>query len=114
MVVLGIMVMYAVLGMFMDSIGGMSITLPILFPIVDGLGVNAIWFGVLVIANMELGLATPPVGFNVFNVKAAAGNLVTLEDVFRGAWPYIGAQCLNILILWLFPQISLWLPSLLQ
>ncbi len=111
-VVLGIItVIYIVLGMLMDAPAMLAVTLPVIEPAARLLGFDPIWFGVYVVVLCELGAITPPVGINCFVIKAAAGDLVTLEEVFRGIVPYVGACLVMLLLLCLFPEMALYLPE---
>ena len=86
------------------------LTLPIFFPVVLELGIDPIWFGVLVVLTLEMGLISPPVGINVFIVKSVAPN-VSLTDIFRGVAPFWLAMLVTLIILIAFPQLSLFLPD---
>jgi tripartite ATP-independent transporter DctM subunit len=105
-----ILLMYLVLGCVLDSLAMVLLTIPIVFPIIQALGFDPIWFGIIVVMVVELGLITPPIGMNVFVIKGIARD-VPLETIFRGVMPFVAAQVLLIAILILFPQIALWLPS---
>jgi TRAP-type C4-dicarboxylate transport system permease large subunit len=97
--------------MFLDSIGILVLTLPFVVPLVEGYGLDLVWFGVVVVKLLEIGLITPPVGLNTFVIKSVAPPEVTLELIFRGiAWFLI----LDLVVLGLilaFPQISLLIPG---
>lgn len=99
-----------VLGMFMDPVGMVMLTLPFFFPVVKALGVNPIWFGVLVILQAELAVITPPVGVHLFVARQIASD-VPLNAIIRGALPYMACQFLVMALVILFPQIALWLPG---
>jgi C4-dicarboxylate transporter, DctM subunit len=105
-----ILLMYFVLGCLLDSLAMVLLTIPIVFPIISALGFDPIWFGIIVVMVVELGLITPPIGMNVFVIKGIAKD-VPLETIFRGTMPFVTAQIILIAILVLFPQIALWLPS---
>ncbi len=105
-----ILVVYLVLGCFLEGFAMLVLTLPIFFPVVLELGVDPIWFGVLVVLTLEMGLISPPVGINVFIVKSVAPT-VPLGDIFRGVIPFWIAMLVTLLILITFPQISLFLPN---
>jgi tripartite ATP-independent transporter DctM subunit len=107
-------VLYFVLGMFVDSIGLLLLTLPILLPVVRDAGMDLIWFGVIVIKMLEIGLVTPPVGLNVFVMKGALGNLVSLPQIFRGVAWFIAADLVTLTLIIVFPMLSLWLPSFMK
>ncbi|MCR4265559.1 TRAP transporter large permease [Nitratireductor sp. ZSWI3] len=111
-ILLSVTVIYLVLGMLIDSIGLLLLTLPIILPLVDSAGMEPVWFGIIVIKLLEIGLVTPPVGLNVYMIKGALGDIVTLPQVFRGVSWFILMDALTLLLLMLFPMISLWLPSL--
>jgi tripartite ATP-independent transporter DctM subunit len=101
---------YLVLGMLMDAPSLLAISLPITHPVMMGLGFDPLWFGIYVVVLCEIGAVTPPVGINCFVVKGAAGNLVTLEQVFYGLWPFTAACALMLLLLLAFPELALYLP----
>lgn len=114
LIILMIAVLYVVLGMFVDSIGLMLLTLPIVLPVVREAGLDLIWFGIIVIKLLEIGLVTPPVGLNVYIIKGALGNLVTLQQVFRGVLWFIAMDILALIVIVAFPALSLWLPSIMD
>jgi C4-dicarboxylate transporter, DctM subunit len=105
-----ILLMYFVLGCLLDSLAMVLLTIPIVFPIVSALGFDPIWFGIIIVMVVELGLITPPIGMNVFVIKGIAKD-VPLETIFRGVMPFVLAQLIMIALIVLFPQIALWLPS---
>lgn len=111
-VILIIAAIYLFLGMFIDSIGIILLTLPILMPLLTELDVNMIWFGIITIKLLEIGLVTPPVGLNVYVIKTSLGNLVDLPSIFRGCTWFIVTDLVMLLILVAFPAISLFLPGL--
>lgn len=110
MVVTIVTLVYLVLGMLMDAPSLLAISLPITHPVMMSLGYDPLWFGVYVIILAEIGAVTPPVGINCFVVKGAAGNLVTLEQIFRGLTPFILVAFLMLALMLLFPEIALYLP----
>ena len=111
MAVLALMLLiYLVLGCFLEGFAMMVLTLPIFFPIITSLGIDPIWFGVLVVLTLEMGLISPPVGLNVFIVKSVAMN-VPLGRIFEGVIPFWLMMLLTLAILVAFPQISLFLPN---
>jgi C4-dicarboxylate transporter, DctM subunit len=107
MVIIG---MYFILGCLLDSLAMILLTIPIVFPIINALGYDPVWFGIIIVMVVELGLITPPIGMNVFVIKGIARD-VPLAMIFRGVAPFIVAQVVLILILVAFPHIALWLPS---
>ena len=113
-VIAAMIVVYLVLGMLLDPIGVMLLTLPILIPVCRALGLDLLWIGVLVVKLVEIGMLTPPVGFHCFVLKTVVGPEVPLSMIFRGAMWFIAADAVVIAALLAFPQISLFLPSLME
>ena len=111
-VLLSVAVIYIVLGMFIDPIGLLLLTLPLLLPLVDGAGFDLIWFGIIVIKLLEIGLVTPPIGLNVYVIKGALGNLISLTDAFRGIWWFVAMDIVALVLLITIPSLALWLPEL--
>lgn len=111
-VILIMTVVFLVLGMFLEPIGIMLLTLPILIPIFRELELDLVWMGVLIVKYVEIGLLTPPVGIQAFIAKAVAGDGVPLGDVFRGLGWFLGAEVVIMALLIGFPGLSTWLPSL--
>jgi tripartite ATP-independent transporter DctM subunit len=105
-----IMVMYLILGCLMDAMAMIILTVPIIFPVVTELGFDPIWFGVIIVMTVELGLIHPPVGMNVFVIKSVVQD-VTFSAIFKGVLPFIATDILRLIILICFPIIALWLPS---
>ncbi len=110
-ILIGIILIYILLGCVMDCYAIMILTIPIIFPLIQAMHFNPIWFGVLMVIVLEVGLITPPVGLNVFVLKSAAPN-VPLSIIFRGIWPFLIAALLAIILLMVFPSIALLIPSL--
>ncbi|MDP2916475.1 MAG: TRAP transporter large permease subunit [Dehalococcoidia bacterium] len=110
-VLLGILVLYLILGCLMEIVAMILLTMPIIFPAVILLGYDPIWFGVIIVIMMEMGLITPPVGLNVFVIAGMAKD-IPMVTIFRGVAPFVGAQALCIAILIAFPQIATFLPTL--
>jgi tripartite ATP-independent transporter DctM subunit len=109
---LAIVLFYVVLGCFMESLAMILLTVPIFFPLVVDAGFDPIWFGVVAVVTVETGLITPPVGMNLFVVRASAAEL-DLRDVIKGVLPFVLTDIVRLAILIAFPPISLWLPRLL-
>ena len=113
-VILAVAVLYLFLGCFLDSIGLLLLTLPIILPLAKAVGIDLIFFCVILVKLLELGLVTPPVGLNVYVTKSALGNLVPLPTIFRGVAWFILADLITLGILITFPIISLYLPGLMD
>jgi TRAP-type C4-dicarboxylate transport system permease large subunit len=101
------------LGMLMVPIGIYAMTLPIFFPVIVSLKYDPIWFGVICLKMMEIGAVTPPVGLNIYAMKGVVGKDISLEDIFRGVWPFVLCDLVVLGFLILFPEIATWLPNLL-
>ena len=108
--VLAVMAVILVLGMFLETIAIILITTPIVFPVMLELGINPIWYGILLMINLELALITPPVGMNLFVIKGIAD--APLAQVIRGSMPYAVLMLIGLMIVFFFPQIVLFLPGL--
>lgn len=113
-VLLVIMAMYIVLGCFMDTISMTVVTVPFIFPIIVSLGYDPIWFGVLLIKLIEIGVLTPPVGLNLFAVIGAAEGRVRSIEVFRGVAPFLVIELVILGVLVAVPDLALWLPNLMR
>ena len=89
----------------------MLLTLPVVTPVIAELGYDLVWFGVIMIKFLEIGLITPPVGLNCFILKGVVGNAVPLETIFKGILWFLAMDVVTLAILIIFPEISLWLPQ---
>jgi tripartite ATP-independent transporter DctM subunit len=105
-----ILCVYIFLGMFLDAIGMLMLTLPIVFPAVVALGYDPIWFGIIAVKMCEICLITPPVGLNCYIVRSVAPN-ISLEEIFRGVIPFVAMDILTVGVFIVFPQIITFLPS---
>jgi TRAP-type C4-dicarboxylate transport system permease large subunit len=110
LIVLGI---YLVGGCFMDSLALLLLTLPIFYPVSQQLGFDPIWFGVLIVVVVEIGLISPPVGMNLFVLNSLLPQVPT-QTIFRGVLPFMVADVVRLALLIAFPVISLYLPSLMR
>jgi len=110
-VLLMIQVVWIVLGCFIDWIGILLLTAPIFVPVAVKLGFDPIWLGVLFCMNMQISYISPPFGPAAFYLKGVTPPGITLTDIFKSIWPYLGLQVLALLIVIAFPQIALWLPA---
>ncbi|QQS14130.1 MAG: TRAP transporter large permease [Rhodospirillales bacterium] len=104
LILLAIYLLYFILGMFMDAIGMMLLTLPIVYPIVTNLGYDPIWFGIIVVKLCGIGLLTPPVGLSAFVVNGVRPD-IPLGDVFRGVWPFVCADLVTLAVLTAWPEL---------
>lgn len=110
-VIISVLAVYFVLGLFIDGLALILMTTPIFYPVATTLGFDPIWFGVIVVLALGMGVITPPVGANVYVVAGVAGG-INVMDIFKGVWPYLFAIFLCIAILIVFPEIALFLPEL--
>lgn len=112
LIILMVAALFVVLGMVIDSIGLILLTLPVLLPVLEATGINLIWFGIICIKLLEIGLVTPPVGLNLYVLHSALSGEVKLRDIMTGTTWFIAMDLVTLLILIAFPAISLFLPSL--
>lgn len=105
-----ILLIYLVMGCFLDALAMILLTVPIFFPIITNLGFDPIWFGIIVVMVVELGLITPPIGMNVFVIKGMAPD-VRLSSIYKGVIPFVIAQLILIVLVFFIPDIALWLPE---
>lgn len=113
MVVVAMMAIYVVLGTVMEELTMVLLTIPLFFPIVTSMGFDPVWFGVLIVMIVQIGLISPPVGMNLFVINALLPG-VGLRQIFRGCWPFVLVMVLVLGLLIAFPKLSLWLPSLMD
>jgi tripartite ATP-independent transporter DctM subunit len=106
---IGIVLLYIILGMFLDIISAVILTIPVIFPLIQGLGLDPIWFGVIVVILVEMGLVTPPVGMDAFVLAGAID--IPVGTIFRSVLPFLIAMLVCIALLYFIPDIALWLPS---
>jgi len=104
-----VLLILMVLGFFLDQLAILILTLPVVFPLLTGLGYDPIWLGIIFVKTAEIGLISPPMGMNVFVVAGVTKTPVT--QVFRGIWPFVLTELIILVILVALPQLSLWLPN---
>jgi C4-dicarboxylate transporter DctM subunit len=102
--------MYLVLGCLMDAMAMIILTVPIIFPVISQLGFDPIWFGVIIVMTVELGLIHPPVGMNVFVIKSVVKD-VSFTTIFKGVIPFVATDIVRLVILIAFPLLATWLPQ---
>lgn len=112
MILLIIVCIYLLLGTFMEPFGAMLVTLPIFLPLIEAQGLSLVWFGVLVVKLLEVGMITPPVGMNVFVIRNVASRYVSVTDVFRGVFPFILADLVVVALIVAVPAFVLFLPGM--
>ncbi len=106
-----LVVMYFFLGMFIDPMSMLVMTVPFVYPVVKSLGLDPIWFGVIVVKLIEIAVITPPVGMNLFAVMSASGGEVAAGRIFRGILPFVIIEMFVLIVLIAFPALSTWLPT---
>ena len=113
MIITAMMLIYVVLGTVMEELTMVLLTIPLFFPIVTALGFDPVWFGVLIVMIVQIGLISPPVGMNMFVINTLLPK-VGLGKIFRGCWPFTVVMVAVLALLIAFPQLSMWLPSLMK
>jgi TRAP-type C4-dicarboxylate transport system permease large subunit len=112
--ILVLCLIFAVLGMFVEPIGIMLLTLPILLPTIEHAGINLVWLGILIVKFAEIGLLTPPVGLNVIVVKGVVGDAIPLTRIFVGVTWFLAVDAMIVAALIAVPSLATWLPSTLH
>ena len=113
MIVFFMMFTYLILGCFLEPLAICLLTVPLYLPIIRALGYDGVWFGVLFTVNMEMSFLTPPVGLNLFYMKAIVPPEITMADIYRSVGPFVALQAIGVTLVVLYPQLVLWLPNLL-
>lgn len=106
--------MYLILGSIFDTVAAVVVTVPFVLPIILAMGLDPVWWGVVTLTLVEIGMITPPIGMNVFVMKSVVGNRVGLRTIFAGVMPFLAADLLRMVLLIAFPSISLWLGGVLE
>ena len=114
LLMVGIAVMFLILGMFLEPLGAMLLTIPILLPILQDTGLSLIWFGVVLTKFLEIGMITPPIGLNVFVIKGVVGDLATTTQIFKGVVYFLLADLVVVALLMMFPDLILFWPNLID
>ena len=112
-VLLVIQALLIVLGMFVDAASLMVVTTPILLPLITGMGYDPLWFGIVLVINLELAVVTPPVGLNLYTLRGVCPFL-TIEQIIRSSFPFLLVQLAALILFTLVPGLSLWLPSFIR
>lgn len=110
-ILFGMQVAFFILGCLLDPAGIILITIPIFIPIIKALNFDTLWFGVLFVLNMEMAYLTPPFGFNLFVMRGVAPDDVTMDDIYRAVWPFVGLQGLGLVLVMAWPELATWLPQ---
>ena len=114
LLVIAVSVVYIILGTFMDPLGMILLTIPVFVPMFAALNLDLVWLGVLVVKYIGISLLTPPVGFNIYVVASATDNAIPLQTIYRGCYWFLACEVVIMALLIAFPQISLFLPSLMS
>lgn len=112
-ILLAIMLMLVLLGMIVDAVSLIVVTTPVLLPLVIALGYDPLWFGIVLVLNLEIAVVTPPVGLNLYALRGVCPEL-SIEEIIRAALPFVAVQFLILMLFVFFPDLSLWLPGLMQ
>lgn len=110
-ILLAVMVLLVLLGMIVDAVSLIVVTTPVLLPLIQALGYDPLWFGIVLVLNLEIAVVTPPVGLNLYALRGVCPEL-SIEEIIRSALPFVAVQFLVLMLFVLFPGLSLWLPSL--
>jgi TRAP-type C4-dicarboxylate transport system permease large subunit len=113
MVVIAICVIYVILGTAMEELSMILLTVPIFFPLIVHLGLDPIWFGVLIVCVVEIGMISPPVGMNIFVISSLLPDVPT-SSIWKGVMPFLIADLFRLAVLIAFPTLTLWLPKFLN
>jgi C4-dicarboxylate transporter DctM subunit len=114
LLVIAVSIVYIILGTFMDPLGMILLTIPVFVPMFASLDLDLVWFGVLVVKYIGISLLTPPVGFNIYVVASATDHSIPLQTIYRGCYWFLGCEVVIMALLIAFPQISLFLPNLMN
>ena len=109
-VILALLVIFLILGSIFDTLAGMVITMPFVLPLVTDAGYHPVWWGIVLVMLIEVGMITPPIGMNVFVLYGVTDRKVPLPTIFKGILPFFCADMARILLVVLFPALALWLP----
>jgi tripartite ATP-independent transporter DctM subunit len=112
-VLLVIMALLIVLGMFVDAVSLIVVTTPILLPLITAMGFSPLWYGIVLVINLELAVVTPPVGLNLYTLRSVCP-LLSIEEIIRSSIPFVLIEIGALVLFTLFPGVSLWLPELIQ
>ncbi|SDK99623.1 TRAP transporter, DctM subunit [Modicisalibacter muralis] len=110
-ILVAVMVLLVLLGMIVDAVSLIVVTTPVLLPLVEALGYDPLWFGIVLVLNLEIAVVTPPVGLNLYALHGVCPQL-SIEEIIRSALPFVAVQFLVLMLFVLFPSLSLWLPGL--
>jgi len=113
-IIIMMQVSFIIMGMFLDDTAMLVIVAPLYIPLVDLLGFDLIWFGVLYTMTCQIAYITPPFGYNLFLMRAMAPKEIGLLDIYRSIWPFVAMMVITVMIVMIFPQVALWLPELVR
>lgn len=113
-VIIGMQIVWIIMGCLFDPLGIMIITAPLFFPIVISMGFDPVWFAVLFVVNMEMAFLTPPFGFNLFYMRSVAPPSITMFDIYRSVIPFVLLQLFGLILMMIFPDLIMWLPEMMR
>jgi TRAP-type C4-dicarboxylate transport system permease large subunit len=111
LIVLIIMGFFVILGCLIDGVSLIIVTTPVVLPTILNLGFDPIWYGILLVLNLEMAVITPPVGLNLYTMKSIMKDRLTMEEIIRGAFPYVLVEMLALLLFIFWPALAMWLPN---
>jgi len=109
-VILIIMGFFVILGCLIDGVSLIIVTTPVVLPTILRLGFDPLWYGILLVLNLEMAVITPPVGLNLYTMKSIMGDRLTMKEIIRGSLPYVIVESLCLLLFLFWPTLALWLP----
>ena len=112
-ILLALLIVYLILGSIFDTVAAMLVTLPFVLPLITSMGYSPVWWGIVNVVVIEIGMITPPIGLNVFVLQGVA-KTIPLNVIFRGIIPFLCADIIRLTILVAFPSLMLWLPSVMK
>ena len=112
-ILLAVMLLLILLGMIVDAVSLIVVTTPVLLPLIQAMGYDPLWFGIVMVLNLEIAVITPPVGLNLYALRGVCPEL-SVEEIIKSALPFVAVQFLVLMLFVFFPIISLWLPSLMH
>src|SRR5690606_8380627 len=105
------MISFIILGIFLDDTAMLVIVAPLYIPLVKSLGFDLVWYGVLYTITCQIAYITPPFGYNLFMMRAMAPPGITMPDIYRSIWPFVGIMLASLILIGVFPEIATWLPD---
>jgi len=110
-IVVLIMFFFIILGCFIDGVSLIIVTTPVVLPTIKALGFDPLWYGVILVLNLEMAVITPPVGLNLYTMQSIMKDLLSMKDIIKGSFPYVIVEFVILMLFVMVPQIATWLPG---